>query len=173
MKIRIWTLTSIMVLLSCVSASSAQEATDRDRQSFGDWTVRCQGDTEKGNRRCVLVQSAHRNENDKKQQVMLTAVGYFSKDQRLGVLFTVPLGLFLPAGLMLKVDGHDDIKRLPYQICNRDGCRAGFPLNDRWLALFKRGLKGTVTLRTMRGKSVTIPLSLKGFTEGVKAIGVS
>ena len=104
---------------------------------------------------------------------MSTAVGYYGKDRRLGVFFTVPLGLFLPAGLTLKVDGRDDIKRLQYQICTRDGCRAGFPLDDRWLALFRGGLNGTVTVRTLRGNNVTMPLSLKGFTKGVQAIGAS
>ena len=171
MKIRIRALTSIIVLLCCGSTSSAQNATDRDGQRFGDWVVRCQVDTEKGSRRCVLSQSIRLKEIEKKQRVMSTAVGYFGKSRRLGVFFTLPLGLFLPAGVTLEVASRDAIKRLPYQLCNRHGCRASLALDDRWLGHFKRGLKGTVTVRTVRGKNVAIPLSLKGFTKGVKAIG--
>ena len=102
---------------------------------------------------------------------MSTAVGYFGKNRRLGVFFTLPLGLFLPAGVTLEVASRDAIKRLPYQLCNRQGCRASLALDDRWLAHFKRGFRATVTVRTLRGKDVAIPLSLKGFTKGVKAIG--
>ncbi len=107
MKIRIWAFTSIMVLLWCGSASSARNATDRDGQRFGDWVVRCQDDTEKGGRRCALVQAVRLKEIGKKHRVMSTAVGYFGKSRRLGVFFTLPLGLFLPAGVMLEVDGRD------------------------------------------------------------------
>ena len=173
MKIPIGALTSIMILLWCASVSSAQKATDLDGQKFGDWVVRCQVDTEKGGRRCVLAQAVRVKEIEKKHWVMSTAVVYFGKSRRLGVFFTLPLGLFLPAGVMLEVDGRDDLKRLPYQVCNSQGCRASLALDDRWLAIFERGLKGTVTVRTLRGKDVVIPLSLKGFTKGVKAIGAS
>ena len=173
MKVGIWALTSIVVLLWCGSTSSAQNVTVRDGQKFGYWVVSCQADTEKGGRRCVLIQSVRVIEIERKHQLMSTSVGYFGKDRRLGVFFTLPLGLYLPAGVTFKVDGSDDIKRLPYQLCNRNGCRASFPLDDRWLALFKHGLKGTVTVRTLRDKDLAIPLSLKGFTKGVKAIGAS
>ncbi len=121
----------------------------------------------------MLVQEASLKVNEKVQRIMSTAIGHFGKDRRLSVLFTVPLGVFLPAGLRLKVDGHDDTKRLPYQFCNRDGCRAGFVLDEPWFGLFKGGLKATVTVRMPGGKDVTVPLSLKGFTKGVEAIGAS
>ncbi len=173
MKVRIGALTSIMVLLWCGSSgstSSAQETSDLDGRKFGDWVVRCQGDTEQGGRRCVLTQSVRLKKTEKKQPVLSTTVGYFGKSRRRGVFFTLPLGLFLPAGVMLEVDGRDDLKRLPYQVCNSQGCRASLALDDRWLAIFERGLKGTLTVRTLRGKDVAIPLSLKGFTKGIKAI---
>ena len=165
---------AIMLLLSSVSTSSAQDATWHDGQRFSDWLVRCQDDTANDGRRCILVQEASLKVNEKAQRIMSTAIGHFGKDRRLSVLFTVPLGTFLPAGLMLKVDGHDETKRLGYQFCGRDGCRARFVLDTRWFALFKGGLGATVTMRMRGGKDVTVPLSLNGFTKGVEeAIGTN
>ena len=45
-----------------------------------------------------------------------------------------------------------------------------FLFDDKWLARFKAGLKASVTVLTRTGKEVTVPVSLKGFTKGLRAI---
>lgn len=155
-------------------AQSSQASTTAapPAERFGDWFRRCQKNPADGRKLCVLLQeaSSKKADKDKPQRIMSTVVGKFGTERRLGLLFTLPLGVRLPAGLVLKVDGSDDISRIPYQFCNRNGCRAAFLFDDKWLARFKAGLKASVTVRTQAGKEVTVPVSLKGFTKGISVI---
>lgn len=155
-------------------AQGAQASTTAAPQAerIGDWFRRCQDSPADGRRLCVLVQEASSKnaKNDKHRRIMSTVVGRFGKDRRLGVMFTLPLGVRLPPGVVLKVDGNKDVGRLPYQFCNRNGCRVVFLFDDKWLARFKAGLKASVTVLTRTGKEVTVPVSLKGFTKGLRAI---
>lgn len=148
----------------------AAAADARKAQKFKDWTVECEPANAKHGRRCVLAQNLRGKNGDKVRQLMSTVVGRFGGEVGFAILFTVPLGVFLPAGLVLEVDGGNDKKRLDYQFCTRSGCRAALKLDDHWLGRLKAGSKATVTIEGARHKDIALPLSLHGFTDGLAKV---
>jgi len=76
----------------------------------------------------------------------------------------MPLGLFLPAGVTLDVDGTQPLA-FPLQTCNATGCYTGFVLPAGMLERMFKGEKLNVTFQYLDRKSVVLPMSLAGFTE--------
>jgi invasion protein IalB len=79
-------------------------------------------------------------------------------------MIQAPLGLFLPAGITVDIDG-DMAQNYPLQTCNSNGCYAGFPITDQLLARMLNGGKFNVIFQYLDKKPFTLPMSLVGFTE--------
>ena len=119
----------------------------------------------------MLVQQLVRKEKEGEgqQRVMLVEVGYPPKGDQSLIIFTLPLGISLPQGVSLQVD-EGEAKRFPIELCLRDGCRAVLPLGDELASSFKSGTQGKVTFQDPNRNPITLPVSLKGFTAGYKAL---
>jgi invasion protein IalB len=79
-------------------------------------------------------------------------------------MIQAPLGIFLPAGITVDVDG-DMAQNYPLQTCNGRGCFAGFPISDQMLNRMLNGGKLNVIFQYLDRKPFTLPMSLAGFTE--------
>lgn len=140
-------------------------------KTFQDWTLVCQKPEGADKDVCVLVQQLVRKEKEGEgqQRVMLVEVGYPPKGDQSLIIFTLPLGISLPQGVSLQVD-EGEAKRFPIELCLRDGCRAVLPLGDELASSFKSGTQGKVTFQDPNRNPITLPVSLKGFTAGYKAL---
>jgi len=88
-----------------------------------------------------------------------------SKDKPFVAAITAPLGILLPAGLVLHVD-EKELVRLPLRFCNVNDCQGQFPINASMQKLFMDGEKGRVVFRQPNGRPLRVEFSLKGFAEG-------
>jgi invasion protein IalB len=84
-------------------------------------------------------------------------------DTRVPVLMIhIPLGVYLPAGIVLKVDSTEP-QTFPLQTCDASGCYAGGQLADDVLGNFLNGKTLSLTFQNLNRQPITVPLGLTGF----------
>ncbi|MCP4041992.1 MAG: invasion associated locus B family protein [Gammaproteobacteria bacterium] len=136
-------------------------------QRFNDWQVQCQENPETKQEHCFISQNLVLKEGSR--QLLHVAVGFTPQQTDPVAIFTVPLGISLPPGITLSVDKSEPA-RLQLQHCIPKGCKALFRLDKQWLASFKAGSQALVTFHDVKRRPIGIPLSLSGFTAGIKAL---
>jgi invasion protein IalB len=143
----------------------------RPVEKFDDWFKECEMVTdEKGEQIEICQISQTLIDKDSDQPMMKIAVGYVpDKDQPVAVI-TLPLGIFLPPGIELQIDGKGKVGRLPINTCLPSGCQAGVQLDEEFVGRMKQGNQMTVTFGNPQGKGVAAPVSLKGFTAGLASV---
>ncbi|MEM7169572.1 MAG: invasion associated locus B family protein [Pseudomonadota bacterium] len=132
-------------------------------KSFGDWNLRCEvapGATEEA---CFMFQDVINPNNG--QPMLQVAVGLWPPDKTRGLVVTTPLGVTLPPGIVIGVDGQNRAE-FPYIQCVPSACQATYRMDDALLQAFKAGNAGSVNLHDSRRRPVTVPFSLRGFTAG-------
>jgi invasion protein IalB len=136
-------------------------------QQFDDWRRSCDPTPGGGPDTCVIRQLVVNKENDK--AMLIVAMGYFGDKHQPGAIFEVPLGLFLPAGVVFSIPGVQPI-RVVVQTCLPQGCRAALLLPADALAALKKGDEAQVTVETAQRKKVSAPISLKGFSKAFASL---
>lgn len=146
-----------------------KENRSRPIETFQDWDLVCEqrGDNTEA---CFIYQTVYDPNTD--NPVMQIAVGYIPVDKentRLAAMFTVPLGIYLKAGLALTVDDSEEGARIGYDRCTPVGCSATFPINDEFLSKFKAGLELKTAIND-GSQNIFLNASLLGFTDGLNRI---
>lgn len=147
----------------------AQDKEPKIGERIGDWIFQCQALSATENI-CGLVQTII--DNKTKRQIVGIAVRYAGKDaeKRLGMFVTVPLGIFLGSGVGGKIDDGEQFT-FNLQNCNQRGCQAAMEIKPKMLADLKKGARLIVGFKaTATSKTIAVPVSLKGFTDGLKSI---
>ena len=147
----------------------AQDAKPKVGERIGDWVFQCQALSATENI-CGMVQTVI--DNKSKRQVVGIAVRYAGKGdkKRLGMFVTVPLGIYLGSGIGGKVDSSDQFK-FNLQSCNQRGCQGATEIKPEMLADLKKGNRLIIGFKARAdSKTIAVPVSLKGFTDGLKAI---
>lgn len=129
------------------------------KASHGDWQVMCDQGQSSGPG-CFMVQSVDVQQTGKR---ILVAAILKAKDGKPVLRFTVPLGVLLPKGLSLAVDGKD-MGEVNYVACFPEGCMTQVQLATKVLDAMEKGKKATVTIFGMDSKPAHLPVSLTGFT---------
>jgi len=128
---------------------------------FGDWRVECRPNPAGDQDICLMIQTITGGAENRPLAQM--AVGLAGLERQRIAVFTVPLGVYLPAGINLSVDG-ESLGKVTFRHCTVNGCQTELPLVDDVLAKFKGGSEGQILFLDARGKKVPVPISLKGFT---------
>lgn len=160
------------------AAQPAQPAAGQKPQAaevvgtHGDWKVTCEkkavkqpdGTTKKP---CALIQSTTSTE---RKNVALTLVLIKSqKDGKPNTMMRViaPIGVFLPTGVALEIDGAA-VGRVPFTRCLPQVCIAFAEASQPTLDKMKKGGKANFIIYEAPGLGMSLELSLKGFTAGLK-----
>ena len=118
--------------------------------------------------RCVAFQNIVVTES--RRQLLTVSAGYLGPKGEPWVFLILPLGIFLPPGVGLRVDEGQQFDA-PIKICTAKGCEAGIPLDDDLLRLMKAGLVARIAF--MEGtarRQITVPVSLKGFSAAFRTL---
>ena len=103
-------------------------------------------------------------------EVGLSVVVLKTADRQARVLRVLaPLGVLLPNGLGLNVDGKD-IGRAYFVRCFTDGCYAEVILEDTLLKTLQDGGTATFIVFQTPEEGIGIPVDLTGFTDGFAAL---
>ena len=105
-------------------------------ETHGAWQVSCRTPPGAKEEKCALVQSVTAED---RPNVGLTVVFYkaIGEDKKL-LRVVVPLGVLLPTGLGLKIDGQD-VGNAPFLKCGKRGCVAEVVLQDEVINKMKTG----------------------------------
>lgn len=100
----------------------------------------------------------------------LSVVVLKTADQKARILRVLaPLGVLLPNGLGLNIDG-EDIGRAYFVRCFTDGCYAEVILEEGLLSSMKTGTNATFIVFQTPEEGIGIPVDLSGFTAGYEAL---
>lgn len=145
--------------------AAAQTKTPNSGDRIGSWEYKCEA-IAKDQTICGLIQRIA-DKGTKKEVLGVTVRPVSKKENRLAIVITAPLGIFLGTGIAGKVDDGKQFK-FNLQQCTRSGCDAAIILNDDLLAQLRKGKRLLVGFKARAGaKTIIIPVDLKGFDEGV------
>ncbi|WP_183918754.1 invasion associated locus B family protein [Rhizobium lentis] len=137
------------------------------KSNHGAWSVVCDKPAGASAEQCALMQNVIAED---RPEVGLSVVVLKTADRKSKILRVLaPLGVLLPNGLGLNVDGKD-IGRAYFVRCFADGCYAEVVLEDELLKTFRSGAQATFIVFQTPEEGIGIPVDLKGFAEGFDAL---
>jgi len=154
-----------MIALAIMGAAQNAEAQEGTvKAQFGDWQIVCKAPPPGAkNEVCALVQSVTAEDKD---NIGLTVYFQkFSNGTRVLRVFA-PLGILLPPGLGLKIDGKD-VGHAPFLRCHTFACYAQVVLEDSLVEQLENGKTAIFIIFQTEEAGIGIPISLKGFKEGL------
>jgi invasion protein IalB len=142
---------------------SQPQAPGTVKSNHGAWSVVCDKPAGASAEQCALMQNVIAED---RPEVGLSVVVLKTADRKSKILRVLaPLGVLLPNGLGLNVDGKD-IGRAYFVRCFADGCYAEVVLEDELLKTFRSGKSATFIVFQTPEEGIGIPVDLKGFAEG-------
>ena len=133
------------------------------RGQYGDWALRCDAATGSAIEQCVLVQNVYA---EGRPDIQLVVVVLKAPDGGYLLRVVVPLGIILPAGLGLKIDG-TDIGKTGFMRCLANGCMAEVSMDDGLIGRFSTGSTALFIIFPTPGEGTGIPIPLAGFANGL------
>ena len=132
------------------------------RAAASDWAVRCADDGSQ----CEAWQRLMVKGTD--QRMAEIAIGFpDGADGPARGVMVLPLGIMLPAGVQLSIDG-----AAPYgaqvRYCTHDGCMAFLTLDEAVLNELRKGRGASLSFQSYAGQGVSLDVSLNGITAALK-----
>jgi invasion protein IalB len=161
-------------LLATAPGGSAQTAAQQPsttlKATHGDWEIRCSVQNPEA---CAMAQTGNNAQGQPVLQVLLRKTPGLKgpKDQPIAAVMEIiaPIGVFLPAGLAVAIDGKE-IGRGVYRYCSPQTCVVAEPLQETFITQMKGGSNAVMTVVGVNGEAANISISLKGFTAGYGAL---
>jgi len=156
-------LAGVVALLALVSA----QANPEQGQTFENWTARCELAPAAEVERCFIFQNLVLKESG--QRLVHMAVGYLAANGQAAAVITLPLGISLPPGASISVDGGEPTE-ITIERCDTKGCVGALALDEALIASLKRGREARVIFHDGSRRRIAVPVSLLGFTAGFNSL---
>ena len=133
----------------------------------GQWQVQCspaQGDQPKS---CGMIQI---EKNDKNPGIGLSLIiNRVKQGDKVQVLMRalVPIGVYLPTGVAMEIDGAALEGRMTFTRCNPQACESFGEASDASLKKFMKGKVATFYIYDRPGNGYPIVFPLEGFADGL------
>jgi invasion protein IalB len=158
-------LAAAFLLAGCIPSSAQQSGTVRS--THGAWSIICDTPPGASTEQCAMMQNVIAED---RPEVGLSVVVLRTADNKAEILRVLaPLGVLLPNGLGLNVDGKD-IGRAYFVRCFQDGCYAEVILEEQLLETLRNGEAATFIVFQTPEEGIGIPVDLNGFGEGFAAL---
>jgi invasion protein IalB len=131
------------------------------------WLSRCVSDTRKGPFVCSVEETIILASTG--QAVASVIVRPEPEAKKLVMTIRVPVGLYLPAGLNVKVDD-SNAQFIPLQTCDVQGCYAEAEISPALAAALKSGKQLSIICQDTAKKQIVLPLTLDGFATAFERI---
>jgi invasion protein IalB len=158
-----------LVATAAVAALVATPAAAQGRivARHGDWQTRCERPVGAPSEQCALVQNV---EAQDRANVSLTVIFLQTADRQARILRVLaPLGVLLPSGLGLSIDGNE-VGLAGFVRCLPEGCIAEVELDNGLIERFEAGTTATFVIFQTPEEGIGIPISLAGFADGFAAL---
>jgi len=168
-KPRFFFLTASALLLACAATCALAVEADGngEAQRFGSWIAKCEAPQEGQQGGCFILQELVLREGG--QRVLQMAIGYVPGDGSPIAALSLPLGMSLPAGVVMEVAGARPM-HFPVERCEPSGCRAGARLEPDFLRALGAAERMTVRFNDSKREPIKVAVSLEGFSAGLNAL---
>jgi invasion protein IalB len=162
----------MVVLAAMTLAASAQQdvtqgANGMVKSVHGAWSIICDTPPGAQTEQCAMMQNVVASD---RPEVGLSVVVLKTADHKEQILRVLaPLGVLLPNGLGLNVDGKD-IGRVYFVRCFQDGCYAEVMLESKLIDTLSHGKSATFIIFQTPEQGIGIPVDLNGFADGFAAL---
>ncbi|SFV36339.1 Invasion protein IalB, involved in pathogenesis [Devosia crocina] len=137
------------------------------RGEHGDWQMSCDTPPGASAEQCAIIQNVMAEDQP---NVGLSVIVLRTADREARLLRVLaPLGVLLPNGLGLNVDGAD-MGRVAFVRCLPNGCVAEVELDDDLIDILSNGENAIFVVFKTPEEGIGIPVSLDGFSEGFAAL---
>jgi invasion protein IalB len=168
---------TLLVLTAMCQPGFAQDKAQQPgvvKSNHGAWSIVCDTPAGANGEQCALMQNVIA---DDRPEVGLSVVILKTADRKATILRVLaPLGVLLPNGLGLNVDGND-IGKAYFVRCFSDGCYSEVVLDDtkvkddeQTLKVLLAGKTATFIVFQSPEEGIGIPVDLNGFKEGYEAL---
>ncbi|WP_159590659.1 invasion associated locus B family protein [Chelativorans xinjiangense] len=158
--------TTLAVILPA-AAQQQQQQEGSVRSTHGAWSILCDTPAGAASEQCIMMQNVVAED---RPEVGLSVAVLRTADNKAEIMRVLaPLGVLLPNGLGLYVDG-EDIGRAYFVRCFQDGCYAEVILEDTLLGKLRNGESATFIVFQTPEEGIGIPVDLEGFGEGFDAL---
>ncbi len=147
--------------------AKAQMKGGKVKATIGAWQISCGQPAGSKVEKCAAVQSVTAED---RPNVGLTVI--FQKsiaDNKQMLLVVAPLGVLLPTGLGLIIDGKN-VGRVPFLRCGKIGCFAEAVVPDTLKKKFQKGKTAMFTIFQTPEEGIAIPIALNGFSKALQNI---
>ena len=152
---------------NAAQTNAAQPPSGTVRSTHGAWSIICDTPAGATSEQCVMMQNVVAED---RPEMGLSVVVLRTADNKAEILRVLaPLGVLLPNGLGLNVDGKA-IGRAYFVRCFQDGCYAEVILEKPLLDTLKSGTSATFIVFQTPEEGIGIPVDLKGFADGFAAL---
>lgn len=163
MKQRLTPVVASMLALASLLVAPAAWAQGVVKAQFGDWQMSCDTPPGASFEQCAIIQNVSAEDQP---NVGLSVIVLKTADQQARLLRVLaPLGVLLPNGLGLNIDGKD-IGRVAFVRCLPNGCVAEVVLDDELLKQLSEGQNAIFVVFKTPEEGIGIPVSLNGFGDG-------
>lgn len=137
------------------------------KAQYGDWQMSCDTPPGASFEQCAIIQNVTAEDQP---NVGLSVIVLKTADQKARLLRVLaPLGVLLPNGLGLNVDGID-MGRVAFVRCLPNGCVAEVVMDDALLKILSEGKTAIFVVFKTPEEGVGIPVSLNGFGDGFQQL---
>lgn len=137
------------------------------RSQHGDWQMSCDTPPGASSEQCAIIQNVTAEDQP---NVGLSVIVLKTADQQARLLRVLaPLGVLLPNGLGLNVDG-TDLGRVAFVRCLPNGCVAEVIMDDELIETLSNGEQAIFVVFRTPEEGIGIPVSLNGFGDGFAAL---
>ena len=150
-----------------LTVPAAAQQSGSVRSTHGAWSIICDTPAGASSEQCAMMQNVVAAD---RPEIGLSVVVLRTADDQAEILRVLaPLGVLLPNGLGLNVDG-EDIGRAYFVRCFQDGCYAEVILEKPLLDTLSAGQSATFIVFQTPEEGIGIPVDLTGFSDGYQAL---
>ena len=158
---------TLLALTFAALTASVSEAQIRIDSEFGFWKIICETPPGASSEQCGMHQSVR----DAEREELGLSITVLRPADRQGDLLRIqaPLGILLPTGIGLEIDG-EDIGTAFFVRCFADGCWADVNVDEKLLNALSNGETAIFKVFPTPEEGVGIPVELEGFAEAYKKL---
>jgi invasion protein IalB len=132
-----------------------------------EWVVTCSpGADDAAKTTCQMVQALF-GENG--QPTVSATIRPQAEDRRMGMLLTLPHGVYFPPGLTITID-RGRAMNVDIQTSDQNGVYAALPLTEDLITAMRLGRKLNIAMRFADGRDEIVPLTLNGFSAALERL---
>ena len=151
-------------------AAKTSSVTKTHKAAGNPWRHVCAKAADGKGNSCQIIQQLLVKKS--KKILMSGSIQLSGKKKSPALMLQLPHGMFIPAGIAVRVD-KKPIKKTAIQTCDHRGCFSGLVLDKKIITDMKKGNNIIVAFRNLKKQTIAISLSLKGFTAAFKKLNAS